>query len=189
MREDEEVYVNWAEGPGTRGSVVRDSAVDVDRLAGDEAAVVTDEEQAGGGDFLDRPLTSEGNARGVRHLSLVPRGIGSRGVDRPRRDDVDADVLRGELGSEAPRQPHEPHLRRGDVGPPGATDEGSFARQEHDAAIPVRDHALDDRPGAIHGPVQDDAANRLPVLTRQLRERLVGTDGRVVDEDVDLAEL
>jgi hypothetical protein len=36
--------------------VIRGAAVDVDRLAGDEAAIVADQEEAGGGDLVDLAL-------------------------------------------------------------------------------------------------------------------------------------
>jgi hypothetical protein len=42
---------------------------------------------------------------------------------------------------------------------------------------------------AVDRAVEDDAAHGLPVLHRHLGEGLVGTDRRVVDEDVDAAEL
>src|SRR5437867_6435598 len=64
-----------------RRSVVRHAAVRVNGLAGDEARVVGDQEQAGGGDLVHRPLTSQWNASGGRRSSLIPLGIGARGVD------------------------------------------------------------------------------------------------------------
>src|SRR5881398_2528013 len=42
------------------GSVIAGAAIDVDRLAGDEAAILADQEQAGGGDLVDMPLASQG---------------------------------------------------------------------------------------------------------------------------------
>ena len=38
------------------------AAADVDRRAGDEAAVVAEKEQAGGGDLVDMPLPAERDA-------------------------------------------------------------------------------------------------------------------------------
>src|ERR1700722_661997 len=42
-------------------SVISRAAVDVDRLAGDEAAIVGNQEQAGRGDFVDLALTAKRN--------------------------------------------------------------------------------------------------------------------------------
>jgi hypothetical protein len=56
-------------------------AVDMDGLTGNKATIVTDEEQAGCSNFVDRALTSQGNAGGVWCPSLVPLGIGPRGID------------------------------------------------------------------------------------------------------------
>ena len=45
------------------GSVKADAAVDVDGLAGDEAAVVADQKQAGCGDLVDISLPADREAR------------------------------------------------------------------------------------------------------------------------------
>src|SRR6266849_4310637 len=79
-----------------QGSVIAGAAVDVDRLAGDEAAIVADQEQAGGGDLVDMPLASQGNAGGARRPPLIPLGIVAPCVDAARRDHVDPDVVLGE---------------------------------------------------------------------------------------------
>ena len=76
----------------------RRAAVDVDGLASDEATIVTDQKQAGGGDLVDPPLTPQWNAGSARHMSLVPLGVRSRRIDAARGDHVDPDVPRGELG-------------------------------------------------------------------------------------------
>src|SRR2546422_152455 len=174
--------------PARRGSVVSDPAVDVNGLAGDEPGVVADEEQARCSDFIDGALPPKRNARGARRSSLIPLGIRTSGVDTARRDHVDPDVVRRELGGETPRQAHQAHLRRGDVRAPTAADEGAFAREEHDAPVSVGDHGLDDRPRAIQRPVQYDAPHCLPVLHCQLREGLVRPNRRIADEDVDTAK-
>ena len=160
----------------------------MNRLAGDEAAVVADEEQARRGNFIDRSLTPERNARRARRPALVPLGIGARRVDAARRDHIDPDVVRGELGREPSRQPHQTHLRRRHVRAPAAAHEGAFAREQHDASVLVGDHGLDDGARAIQRPVQHDPPHRFPVLHRQLRERLVRPNRGVADEDVDPAE-
>jgi len=64
--------------------VVAGAAVDVDRLAGDEAAAVADQKQAGGGDFVDVALTTERDPGALgtclryqsglsRRVSMLPR--------------------------------------------------------------------------------------------------------------------
>ena len=169
-------------------SVVGHAAVRVDGLAGDEAAVVGDQEQTGGGDLIHRALAPQGNAGGARRAALVPLGIGARGVDAARRDHVDPDVLRGELGARPRASPTSPifaaetwarpiHRRR------------PLAGDEQDAPIAVLDHRVDDGSRAIERSVENDSPDGLPVVHRQLGEGLVGPDRGIVDENVDPAEL
>src|SRR5438270_4913468 len=132
-----------------RGSVVPRAAVDVDRLAGDEAAVVADQKEAGGGDLVDVPLTAQWNAGGARHPPLVPLGIIPAGVDAAGRDHVGPDVLSGELAGQGSRQPHETHLRGRDVSASAAAGESAFAGEEQDAAILVFDHRANGRLGTV----------------------------------------
>src|SRR5207244_2094369 len=82
-------------------SIARGAAIDVDRLAGDEAAIVTHQKQAGGGDLVHLPLAAQGNTGGARHTPLIPFGIGSAGIDAAGADHIDPDVLRGEFGGQA----------------------------------------------------------------------------------------
>src|ERR1700730_4820572 len=94
-----------------QGSVIAGAAIDVDRLAGNEAAIVADQEQAGRGDLVDMPLASQGNAGGARRPPLVPLGVVAPCVDASRRDDVDPDVVLREFAGERPRHADQPHLR------------------------------------------------------------------------------
>src|SRR4029077_2475475 len=80
--------------------VIRGAAVDVDGLAGDEAAVVADEKEAGGGDLVDFALAPQGDAGGARRPALIPFGIVSPGIYAAGRDDVDAGVVVGEFRRE-----------------------------------------------------------------------------------------
>src|SRR5437763_6692148 len=118
-----------------RGSIVARATVDVDRLAGDEAAVVADQEEAGGGDLVDMPLTAQWNADGARHPPLVPLGIIPASIDAAGGDHVGPDVLGGELGGQGSRQPDQAHFRRRDVGAPAAAGKSAFAGEKQDAAI------------------------------------------------------
>src|SRR5215472_7582161 len=118
------------------GSVKPDAAVDVDGLAGDEAAVVADQKQAGGGD-LDGSLAAERDARRIRHASMIPFGVVPSGVDAAGRDDVGADVLSGIFGGERPRHPDQPHLRRRDMHTSTAAAKGSVTGKEQDTAVVV----------------------------------------------------
>src|SRR5271169_5829587 len=68
--------------------IVAGAAVDVDGLAGDEAAVVADQKQAGGGDLVDLPLAAERYAGGTRGMSPIPLGMVTPGVDAAGRDHV-----------------------------------------------------------------------------------------------------
>src|SRR5579884_84580 len=171
-------------------SIVRGAAVDVDGLAGDEAAVLADEEQAGGGDLLDGALAAERDAGGVGDAAVVPLRVVAPCVDAAGRDDVDADVVRRELRGEAARQPDQPHLRRRDVGAAGAAaGEGAVADEEEDAAVAVLDHRPDQCAGEVEPGVEHDAAHPLPVFVGQLGEWLVRADRGIVDQDIDAAEL
>jgi hypothetical protein len=49
------------------------AAIDVNRLAGDEPAILADQEQAGGGDLVDGALPAERDADGVRQAAVIPR--------------------------------------------------------------------------------------------------------------------
>src|SRR5437870_1979300 len=96
--------------PSEALSVIPGAAVDVDRLAGDEAAIVTDEEQAGGGDFVDMPLAAQRDAGGAGHSPLIPFRVVPPGVDAARGHHIDPDVLPGEFRGQRPRQPDQAHL-------------------------------------------------------------------------------
>jgi hypothetical protein len=48
------------------------AAIEVDRLPGDEAAILTDQEQARRGNLVDIPLPAERDAGGVRQATLIP---------------------------------------------------------------------------------------------------------------------
>src|SRR5262245_61047575 len=115
----------------------------MDRLAGDEAAVVADQEEAGGGDLVDVALASERDATRVRDVAAVPLGVGAAGVDAAWRDDVDADVVRGVLGGEATAEPDQAVLGGRDVSAAGAAGEGALAHEVDDAAVVVPGHAVD----------------------------------------------
>src|SRR5438445_8018639 len=156
-----------------RGSVESRAAVDVDRLAGDEAAVVADQEQAGGGDLVDMPLTAQGNPGGARHMAAIPFGIVSPGIDAAGGDDVGADIVRGEFDGERTREPDQTHFRRRHMNPSAATGEGALAGKEQDAPIAVINHRIDNRPRTVHRPVEDDAPDLLPVPGRHLGDGLV----------------
>ena len=47
------------------------AAIDVDRLAGDEAGILTDQEQTGRGNLVDAALPAERDASGVRQATLI----------------------------------------------------------------------------------------------------------------------
>src|SRR3954470_17848012 len=96
------------------------AAVDVDRLAGDEAAVIADQEQADRGNLVDLALAPQWDAARVRQMaprrSGVPFGIVAPGIDAARRYDIDPDVVRREFRGEPARHPDQAHLRRRQVG-------------------------------------------------------------------------
>src|SRR5215472_16684713 len=97
-----------------RSSVIVSAAVDVNRLAGDEAAVVADEKEAGGGDFVDMPLPTERDASRARHTSLVPFGIVPPCIDAAGGHHIGANIMRGEFRGERPRHADQTHLGRRD---------------------------------------------------------------------------
>jgi hypothetical protein len=86
--------------PATRAqrlSIIGYPAVGVNGLASDKAAVITDQKQAGVGDFLYGPLPLQGNAGGVWRPPLIPFRVGTRGIDAAGGNHVDPDVVRGKL--------------------------------------------------------------------------------------------
>ena len=94
-------------------SVIVRAAIDVDRLAGDEPAILADQEEAGRGDLVDLALPAERDAGGVRQATVILLGIVAPRVDADRRHDIDPDVVRREFGGEPARHPDQSHLRRG----------------------------------------------------------------------------
>src|SRR3984893_3661371 len=119
-------------GLAGRESVEPRAAVDVDGLAGDEAAVVADQKQAGGGDLVDMPLTAQGYAGGARHMAAIPLGIVTSSIDATGGDDVGADIVRGEFDRERTREPDQAHFRCRHMNPSAAPGEGALAREEQD---------------------------------------------------------
>ena len=78
------------DAPGCK-SVVVVAAIDVDCLAGDEAAILADQEQAGGGDLVDAALPAKRDTGGVRQMTLVPR----------RRTTISRPVLEEDIGRDS----------------------------------------------------------------------------------------
>src|ERR1700689_211702 len=121
--------------------IIPGAAIDVNGLAGDEAAVLADEEEAGGGDLVDLALTPDRDACRVGRAAGVPFGIVAPCVDAARRDDVDADIVRREFRSEPAREADQRHLGGREVGAAAAAAGiGAVADEEQDAAVFVLDH-------------------------------------------------
>jgi hypothetical protein len=57
------------------------AAIDVDRLSGDEAGILTDQEQAGRRNLVDAALPPERDAGGVRQVTLIPLRIVASRID------------------------------------------------------------------------------------------------------------
>jgi len=91
-------------------SVIVRAAIDMDRLAGDEAAILADEEQAGRGDLVDAALPAERDAVGVRQAILIPLRMVAPRIDAARRNDINPDVMRRELGGEPAGHADQAHL-------------------------------------------------------------------------------
>ena len=83
------------------------AAIDVDRLSGDEAGILTDQEQAGRGNLVDAALPPERDAGGVRQVTLIPLRIVAPRIDAARRNDVNPDVMGSKLRGE-PAMPISP---------------------------------------------------------------------------------
>src|ERR1051326_9076507 len=118
-------------------SIIPRSAVHMDRLACDEAAIVTDQEQTGRGDLLHLALAAQRNPRRVRRPALIPFRIVAPCIDAARRNDVHPDVVRRELAGQSASKAHQPHLRRRHMRPPAAADERALAGEEQDPPISV----------------------------------------------------
>src|ERR1700759_607804 len=90
--------------------VVGGTAVGMDRLSGDEASILADEEQTGCRDLFGCPLPSERDAFGTRRSIAIPFRIVSAGIDAARRDDVYPDIVSREFRGEAACETDETHL-------------------------------------------------------------------------------
>ena len=84
------------------------AAIDVNRLAGDEPAILADQEQAGGGDLVDGALPTERDADGVRQAAVIPLRMVAPRIDAAGRDDVNPDVLRSEFQASPRAMPISP---------------------------------------------------------------------------------
>ena len=71
----------------------------------------------------------------------------------------------------------------------GAPGPGAVSGEEEHPAKVVLHHGRHHRLGAIECPVQHHPPNILPILLGQVQEGLVGTNGGVVQENVDAAKL
>src|SRR5271155_4025882 len=83
-------------------SIIPGAPVDMDGLAGDEPAVIANQEQAGRGDLVDLPLSPKRDTGGVGRAIAIPFGIVAPGVDTARRNDIYPNVVRREFGGEPP---------------------------------------------------------------------------------------
>src|SRR5690349_6179254 len=92
-------------------SIIVCAAIDVDRLSGDEASILADEEQAGRSNFLDAALPAERDAGGVRQLTLIPFWIVAPCIDAAGRNHINPDVMVGEFRCEPARHADQAHLR------------------------------------------------------------------------------
>src|SRR6266850_2208419 len=92
-----------------KSEIVR-AAIDVDCLAGNEAAILADKEQAGRGDLVDMPLAPKRNAGGVRQATMIPLRIVAPCIDAAGRHDINPDVVWREFGGEPARHADQPHL-------------------------------------------------------------------------------
>ena len=92
-------------------SVVVGAAIDMDCLAGDEAAILAHQEQAGGGDLVDAALPAERDAGGVRQMALIPLRMIAPRIGAARRNGINPDVMRRKLGGEPAGHADQPHLR------------------------------------------------------------------------------
>src|SRR5215467_12632125 len=78
-------------------SVVVCATIDVDRLSGDEASILTDKEQAGRGNLIDGALPAQRDAGGVRQVTSIPFWVVAPCVDAAGRNDINSDVMGGKF--------------------------------------------------------------------------------------------
>src|SRR5271170_2520137 len=113
----------------------------MDGLAGDEPAVIANQEQAGRGDLVDLPLSPKRDTGGVGRAIAIPFGIVAPGVDTARRNDIYPNVVRREFGGEPTRQTDQGHLGCREVSATAAAARiGSVADEEQDVAVLVLHH-------------------------------------------------
>ena len=105
--------LSGAAGDGSPfSSVVVCTAIDVDRLAGDEVSIITDQKQAGRRNLIDGALPAKRDAGGVRQVASIPLRIVASCIDAPRRD-----RRRERISPRPPRRERSSALQRPKVKP------------------------------------------------------------------------
>src|SRR5881628_3325419 len=168
------------------GREQRDAARDLDHRARDVAGLLGAQERDRAGDVLG---LAEALENGPRLEALVHRVVGGGslarlGLDDARRDRVGRDVVPAALKRGRPGQADQAGLGRR-VARLAETAKGAGDRGHEDQPAPlVLDHVRPYLFRAVEGAGEVDLHIAVPQLVG-----LVGDLGRVVDQDVDLAEL
>src|SRR5215213_2646855 len=172
-----------------------DSAVDIQRLAGDIRRLIACKETDCSRDVLREPGATDGVGLRVEpaelgDVQLEPgsRGVGHLGRDETGRDGVGVDSERAELDAEGPGEALHTHLGGRVVGLTAIAERGD-ARDVHDLAVLLLDEVLLSSLGHQERTLEVHAHDQVPVLLGHLEEQVVASDPRVVDEDVDPAQL
>src|SRR4029077_2707637 len=109
--------------------------------SGDEAGILTDQEQAGRGNLVDAALPPERDAGGVRQVTLIPLRIVASRIDAAWRHDVNADVMGSEFRGEPARHADKPHIPCRKVRAAAAgSGNRAVTDEEQNAPVAIPDH-------------------------------------------------
>src|SRR3954454_17623197 len=183
--------------PSRRTSVSdkRGASVDVEGLAGDVRRLVAAEERGGGRDVRGvaapphRIAVGGGLAEVLdRHADASSGGVGHVGGDEAGCDRVRGDAEGAELDAQGPDEALDAHLGGRVVGLTAVAERGD-AGEAYDLAVLLLHEVL--LRGSRHqeGTTEVDPHDQVPVVVTHLEQEVVAGDARVVDEDVETAEL
>ncbi len=178
---------------GTQPRPRGDPSVHRQRRAGDEARLVTRQEEDGPGDLLRRADPAQRMLRCPLPLGLLHVAVGSPslvdhvGPHTARADGVDPDRLGGVVEGHGPGQPQQPGLRRGVGTRAGEADQPHVGCDVDDAALRRAQGGqgeLRHQERALQVRVQ----GRIPLGLRGLLHRPVAVDHPgAVDQDIEAA--
>jgi hypothetical protein len=110
-------------------------------------------------------------------------------LDKARCNAIHGHIVGSEVMSESPGEAHKPRLGGHHMGSVQGASVGAQAADIDDCADSTRAKLWEGGLDAIESAVKDDSQNITPIALRHILERHFYTEGRVVDENIDAAEM